>query len=83
MVLGWTSELVSTLISSPDHVRYTDNLYRSGDAIYYAREVTPFIQGNMWNRAKTNPVISVNTGYPNPSLAGRIMSMNTRDYPNI
>jgi len=83
MVLGWHSQLISTLISSPDHVLYTDDLYRSGDAIFYASSVTPFIQGNMWSRSSTNPVITVNSGYPNPSLAGKIKTMNGYDYPNV
>jgi len=37
----------------------------------------------MWSRAKTNPKITVNSGYPHPRLSGKIQKMNTHDYPNI
>jgi hypothetical protein len=44
----------------------------AGDAIWYSAKVTPFIHGDMWSMASTNPYVSVNSGATNVFKAGRI-----------
>lgn len=51
--------------------------------MYYAREITPFIQSNTWSGAHSNSHVTVNTGNLYSILTGRIMEMNDYVYPNI
>lgn len=82
MVFGWSSGLVSNLTYTQE-TEYTSRHYKNGDAMYYARTITPFIQGNSWSGSSSNNHVSVNTGNLYPILTGRIMQMNDYEYPNI
>lgn len=61
---------------------YTSRHYQNGDAIYYAKTITPFIQGQSWSGSSSNSYVSVSTGNLYPITTGRIMKMNGYDYPN-
>jgi len=81
MVFGFPSSLVHDLTFNQE-TEYTSRHYQNGDAMYYARMVSPFIQGNSWSGATSSSHVSVNTGNLYPILTGRIMQMNDYSYPN-
>jgi len=92
MVFGWDSTLVKNIPWDAHLVASNqDKYWLSGDAIYYARMVTPFIHKDMWSDAPVNPVITVNTGVVNPDSAGMIELMGAYgkdnsvgyEYPSI
>jgi len=82
LVGGFSNELITNLTISSNN-NYETEAWKKGDSIKYVIPVTPFIHGNMWSGASSNPYIKVNTGYPLSFNAGKIVSMNDQNYPNL